>query len=81
MGFLDLSGRCILILIGIGAAGLVAIAIIMLTAKCVIAAMIFVSAISSFPRRRESRYSLLDPRLRGNDVYVVAECMIKAIKW
>ena len=41
-------------------------------------AMIFVSAISSFPRRRESRSSLLDSRVRGNDVYVVAECMIKA---
>ena len=30
-------------------------------------AMIIVSAISSFPRRRESRSSLLDSRFRGND--------------
>jgi hypothetical protein len=41
-------------------------------------AMIIVSAISSFPRRRESSSSLLDSRLRGNDVYVLAEYMIKA---
>jgi hypothetical protein len=43
-----------------------------------LSAMIFVSAISSSPRRRESRRESLDSRLRGNDVYVVAECMIKA---
>jgi hypothetical protein len=42
--------------------------------------MIFVSAISSFPRRRESRREDMDSRLRGNDVYVVAECMIKVIR-
>jgi hypothetical protein len=41
--------------------------------------MIIVSAISSFPRKRESRSSLVDSRFRGNDVDVwVAEFMIKA---
>jgi hypothetical protein len=42
-------------------------------------AIIIVSAISSFPRKRESRSSLVDSRFRGNDVDVwVAEFMIKA---
>jgi hypothetical protein len=36
------------------------------------------SAISSFPRRRESRIQRLDSRLRGNDVNAVAEFMINS---
>jgi len=40
--------------------------------------MIIVSAISSFPRKRESISLLLDSRFCGNDVYAVAEFMIKA---